>query len=101
MEKDTITSIFNKLEILNFFYLRMSLSKAGKKSVNRLSSIQKEKKSAVLVKVNGNNKEEVNADKNCLQSSSFSHRQIQTHACIQRHTRCILSKKAAGLKGSC
>lgn len=44
MEKDTITSIFNKLEILNFFYLRMSLSKAGKKSVNRLSSIQKEKK---------------------------------------------------------
>lgn len=44
MEKDTITSIFNKLEILNFFYLRMSLSKAGKKSVNRLSSIQKGKK---------------------------------------------------------
>lgn len=98
MEKDTITSIFNKLEILNFFYLRMSLSKAGKTSVNRLSSIQKEKKSAVLVKVNANNKEEVNADKNCLQSRALHfHTDKYKHTLVYKGTRdAFLVRKLQG-----
>lgn len=99
MEKDTITSIFNKLEILNFF-LSQDEFKQSREKVSEQTQLNTEgkKKSAVLVIGVDLDKEEVNADKNCLQSRALHfHTDKYKHTLVYKGTRdAFLVRKLQG-----